>query len=261
MDSLKLYLKYIAINLKSELEYKTSFLLTFINQSITFFTNYFVILSLFTKFSSLNEYTVYQILLIFSIIQFGYSMNEVFARGIDHFSHLIIKGDLDRLLTRPRSLILQALGCEIDFTKTTKIIQSVILLIYSLIKLHLNLTPLKVFTLFFMLLASSVIFFNIFLMGAAFCFITTQGLEVVNVFTDGGRDMAQYPMNIYNKYFKFFFTFFIPFSLINYYPFQYLIGKSNYSLFAFLPLLVLLYLLPAIYLFNRGLHKYTSTGS
>ena len=96
---------------------------------------------------------------------------------------------------------------------------------------------------------------------ASYCFITVQGLEVKNLFTDGGKHVAQYPISIFNKSFKFIFTFIIPYAFINYYPLLYFLDKSNNIFYFFSPLLIILYLIPCIYLFNVGLKKYNSAGS
>ena len=45
---------------------------------------------------------------------------------------------------------------------------------------------------------------------AAYCFVTIKGLEVRNVFTDGGKHMAQYPIGIFRKGIVIIFTFIIP---------------------------------------------------
>jgi ABC-2 type transport system permease protein len=106
-----------------------------------------------------------------------------------------------------------------------------------------------------MLMSSMVIFFGIFLIAASYCFLTVQGLEVRNVLTDGGRFAAQYPIGIFNKYFVKIFTYIIPYALVNYYPLMYLIGKTNNHYYAFLPLIVILYLIPCIVIFNHGSKK------
>lgn len=261
MDNIKLYFKYIAINIKSELEYKATLIFNILNQIVLFFTYYFVVIALFDRFKVLNQYTVYEILFVFSICQLGFSINEVFSRGIDHFSKLIIKGDLDRLLIRPRPLLLQALGSEIEITKIAKVIQALICLIIALIHLKIHYNLFKILGILFMIIGAVVLFLSILILGASFCFVTIQGLEVVNVFTYGGRDMAQYPIDIYNKTFKVIFTYIIPFGLINYYPFLYIVEKSNTTSYIFLPLSTLLHLAFAIFIFNKSVNKYTSTGS
>ena len=188
---MKIYFESLAMHLKSELEYRVNFILSFLSQILVFFTYYFIILALFSKFDHIKGFTLYEVLLCFSIIQFGFAFNEVFARGIDKFDELIIRGDFDRLLLRPKNIILQVLCSDSDFVKVSRLIQSILVLIVAIFHLNISWSLLKIFTLLLMLLSSCVIFFGIFLMAASYCFFTVQGLEVRNVFTDGGKHMAQ----------------------------------------------------------------------
>ena len=258
---MKIYLESLAMHLKGELEYRVNFILSFLSQILVFFTYYFIILALFTKFNNIKGFTLYEVLLCFSIIQFGYAFNEVFARGVDRFDDLIISGDFDRLLLRPKNIILQVLCSNSDFVKTSRIIQSLIVMIVALAHLNIEWNILKVITLILMLISSCVIFFGIFLAAAAYCFFTVQGLEVRNVFTDGGKHMAQYPIGVFKKGFVYFFTFIIPYAFVNYYPLLFFIGKSDNILYAFSPILVILYLIPCILLFYFGMKRYSSVGS
>ena len=258
---MKLYLDYLKLHLKSILEYKLSFILSLFSQIFVFFTYYFLIIAMFQKFSNLQGYNIYEILLTFSIIHFGFSMNETFARGIDQFDSLIIDGSFDRLLLRPRNILLQTVGFQIDYTKLARVLQSLIIMIIALVKLNIDWSILKVICLILMLLSSIAIFFGIFLLAASYCFLTVQGLEVRNVFTDGGKHAAQYPIGIFNKIFVKIFTYIIPYALVNYYPLMYFIGKTNNIAYAFLPLIVFLYLIPCFLIFNKGSKKYLSTGS
>ena len=258
---MKLYINSLALHLKSELEYRMSFIISFLSQILIFFTYYFVIIALFSKFDNIKGFTLYEVLLCFSIIQFGFAFNEVFARGIDKFDKLIIEGGFDRLLLRPKNLILQVLCSDGDFVKLSRLIQAVIVLVIALINLKVELTFLKVICLILMLMASCVIFFGIFLLAASYCFMTVQGLEVRNVFTDGGKHMAQYPIGVFKKGFVFFFTFIIPYAFVNYYPLLYFIGRNDNILYAFSPLIVFLYLIPCFIVFYMGVKKYEGSGS
>ena len=75
---MSLYFKFMKIHFKSELQYKLSFALSFISQFIVFFGYYFSIICLFDKFSNIKGFTMYEVLLTFSIIQFGFSFCETF---------------------------------------------------------------------------------------------------------------------------------------------------------------------------------------
>ena len=153
---MSLYFKYFKVHLKSELQYKISFILSFISQFFVFFGYYFTVLCLFDNFSNIKGFTLYEVLLTFGIIQTGFSFCETFFRGIDRFETLIINGELDRLLLRPRGILLQVLCNEIDFVKIIRMLQSLIILIIALIKLDIVWNISKVITLILMMLSSIV---------------------------------------------------------------------------------------------------------
>lgn len=256
-----MFIESVKMNLKSQLEYKASFIMSSISQFFVFFTYYFVIIALFDKFSNIRGFTVYEVLLCFAIIHLGFAFNETFFRGIDKFELLIIDGSLDRFLVRPRGILYQVLCSKIHAIKVFRILQSIIVMAIALIKLDVIWNIEKVIVLILMILASILIFFGLFVLTASYCFITVQGLEVKNVFTDGGKNLAQYPISIYRKGFAFIFTFIIPYAFINYYPLLFFLDRTNNILYMFSPLLVFIFLIPCLLSFKIGLKHYSSTGS
>lgn len=258
---MSLYFKYFKVHAKAELQYKASFIMSFISQLFVFFGYYFTILCLFDKFSNIKGFTLYEVLLTFGIIQFGYSFCEVFLRGIDKFDDLIVSGNFDRLLLRPRGLLLQAFCEEISLTKSSRFIQSIIVLIIAIIKVDVMWNVEKAFTLIFMLISSVLIFASIFILTASYCFLTVKGLEVRNVLTDGTKHMAQYPIGIFKKGFIVFFTYILPFGFVNYYPLLFILGKATSRLLIISPLVTMFYLIPSIIVFYKGTKRYTSVGS
>ena len=217
-------------------------------------------IALFQKFDNIKGFNVYEVLLCFSIINFGFSFNEIFFRGVDKFEKLIIDGSLDRLLLRPRNVLFQVMCNEMDF-KVARILQSLIVFFIAISNLNINFNLTNILLIIAMFISSIILFFGLFLLMASYCFITVHGLEVKNVLTDGGKNMAQYPIGIFKKGFIFIFSFIIPYASVNYYPLLYLLGKSNNILYLFSLVLVIIYLIPCIIAFNIGLKHYTSTGS
>jgi len=258
---MNLYFKYLKIHFKSDLQYKLSFVLSFISQFFVFFGYYFTIICLFDKFSNIKGFTLYEVLLTFGIIQFGFSFCETFFRGIDQFDHLILRGDFDRLLLRPCNLLLQIFCEKVDFIKFSRLFQSVIVLIIAIINVDVNWNIEKVITLICMLISSIFIFLSIFIFTASYCFFTVKGLEVRNVLTDGSKHMAQYPIGIFKKGFVMFFTVIIPFGFVNYYPLLYILEKTNNKLLIISPLITIIYLIPSVIIFYIGVKKYSSVGS
>lgn len=257
---MKLYLKFFKMHLNSQLQYRASFILSFISQFIVFFGYYFTILCLFDNFSNIKGFTLYEVLLTFSIIQFGFAFCETFFRGMDVFDELIISGNFDKLLLRPRNIMFQVFTEDMSLVRIARLLQALIILIIALVKINIDWDIYKIITVIFMLMSSILIFLGIFILAASYCFVTVKGLEVRNVFTDGGKHMAQYPIGIFKKGFKFIFTFIIPYGFVNYYPLLYILGKNNNKLFMFSPLITVLYLIPCIIVFYKGIKKYSSTG-
>ena len=104
-------------------------------------------------------------------------------------------------------------------------------------------------------------FFGTFILKASFCFWTVDGLEFMNILAEGGKKVAQYPINIYEKWFRLIFTYIIPFGLVNYFPVLYLFGKANKWYYGITPVGTILYLLVCIYIWKLGVKHYESTGS
>lgn len=77
---MKLVLKYISMYLKSELEYKSSFIMTLISQLITVSLSSFTVVILMDKFKFLNNYNIYEVIIAIAIVQFGFSLAGNFCQ-------------------------------------------------------------------------------------------------------------------------------------------------------------------------------------
>jgi ABC-2 type transport system permease protein len=157
----------------------------------------------------------------------------------------------------------QVLGSKFEFSRFGRLLQSVLVMVWALVNLPVAWSAAKVITLLLMVSNGVLIFTGIFMLAATLCFWTIQGLEVANVFTDGGREMAQYPLNIYQKWISVFFTFIIPFGCVNYLPLLYILDRAHGSaiLYMLMPLAGALFLLPCWLVWQIGVRHYRSTGS
>lgn len=170
-------------------------------------------------------------------------------------------GEFDRILVRPRNIILQVLGTDISFERVGRATMAVILFVYLLISKPELLKPDMMLTIILMILGTFIIYSALFVLKAGITFFTTQGLEIMNIFTDGGRDLTQYPLDIYKEWVKKFFTFVVPLALVNYYPLLYIIGRTTNKLCMLAPLASIIFLIPCYIVWRIGLNKYKSIGS
>ena len=197
---MKLYLKYFSMHLKSALEYRKTFILSVLSKMVTS-------IFLFDKFGSVDGYTFENVIICFAISYLGYSIAECFFRSFDHLDRIISNGEFDRMLVRPRSLILQVLGNEIEFNRVGRALVGLTVFVGVLINQPELRKPNIILTLILMVAGTIVIYAGLFILKAGITFFTTQSLEIMNIFTDGTRDLAQYPLSIYHESVRKFFTY------------------------------------------------------
>ncbi len=258
---MKLYLKFVAMQLKCQMQYKTSFVMTALGQFLTSFTAFLSVLFLFNRFHSVQDYSFSEVLICFSVMLTSFSLTECFVRGFDVFPRLIRSGNLDRILVRPRSEIFQVLTSTIEFSRIGRLLQAIAVLVYAVPTSGVVWTADKVLAVILMLLGGVAVFSALFILYAGFSFFTIEGLEFMNIFTDGSREFGMYPLSVYGEGVLKFYTYCIPIALFQYYPFLYLVGRSDDVRLIFLPLLGFLFLIPCYAFFRFGLRRYKSTGS
>lgn len=259
--SLRLYRHYVSVNIRSMMQYKTSFFLSAAGQFLVSFSVFLGIFFMFQRFSSVEGFTYSEVLLCFSIMLLEFSLAEMSARGFDAFSGMVRSGEFDRVLVRPRNEILQVLGSKFEITRIGRMLQAVVMFVYGIVKSGVEWDLSKAATVVFMLAGGTAVFAGLFIIYAALCFFTLEGLEFMNVFTDGAREFGKYPIGIYGEKMLLFATFVIPYALVQYYPLLYVLGHRTDRFLIFLPLLACWFLLPALMLWKFGVRHYKSSGS
>lgn len=260
---MRLYISYIKILLKAQMQYRISFWLLSAGQFFIPFSVFAGLYFLFERFGSISGWSFYEVALCFSIVHMAFSISECYARGFDAFSGMVVNGDFDRVLVRPRSTFLQVLGSKFEFTRIGRLFQGMAVFILALLNLQIQWNILKIITLLLMIISGVFVFTGIFILAATLCFWTIQGIEVANIFTDGGREISQYPLNIYKKWITRFFTFVIPFGCVNYLPLLYILDRAGGSEIAYMlaPLYGILSIIPCLLIWRFGVRHYRSTGS
>lgn len=258
-----MYGKFVKIHFKSMLQYKSNTFILIASSLFTSVAEFLSIYVLFSSFKTIGDWTFYETALTFGMITAIFPFVECFARGYDEFSKHVVGGDLDRMMVRPINIYKQIFFSEVEFFKLPKVLLGVGITIFAIVNLNVCWTFAKVLVFALSVACGCVVIFCVMLVGAAFCFFTIDNLEFVNVITNGGRELCYYPINIYNKWIKRFFTFVIPFACFNYLPLSYILGYGNLPMWlcAVSPLLGMLFLIPCVLFFNWSLKHYSSSGT
>lgn len=260
MKTIKLYFRFLAVHLKTAMAYKGSFILSCIGQ-LLITTNVFLgVKFLLDRFGSVGGYRLPELTLCYSVILLSCSLAECFGRGFDSFPRILSSAQFDRILVRPRGIVFQILCQDMKPSVISRAAQAIVMLVYGITAGAVQWTIGKAMTLAAMVLCGSVLFFGLFLLYAALCFFTMEGLEVMNIFTDGAREYGKYPFGIYGKGVLLITTLIVPLALVQYWPLQYLLNRGPWQ-YGLLPLLSLLFLIPVCSFWKFGVAHYRSTGS
>ena len=258
---MKLYLKYFLIHIKSQMQYKTSFVFLTLGNFCMQFSTFLGVFFMFNIFYEVDGFTYGQVLLCFAVVIMAFSFAEMLGRGFDQFPRMLANGEFDRALVRPRSALFQVVASKVHFVRLGATLQSGIVLFWAIPSSGVIWTWDKILTLCLMIVCGSLIFYTLFCIRATFAFFATEGLDFMNVLTYGGRDHGRFPFSIYGKEVLRFLTFVIPLALFQYYPLLYLLDVEQSVLYMLTPLFGLVFIVPGYVFFRVGLRRYKSTGS
>lgn len=259
--NLRLYSHYVSILLRSAMQYKTSFLLGAAGQFLVSFNGLLALLFVFARFTSVKGYTYEEALLCYGVMLLGFSIAQCMARGLESFSYLVKNGEFDRILVRPRSALLQVIGSRFETNRFFRILLACGMLFYGARHCQITWTPPKTATLLFMIAGVVGLFVALFLLGASISFFTIEDGGFLNILIYGGNEHGKYPVDIYGKQMLKFCTYVIPYALVQYYPLQYLLGRTVHWKYALYPLGAFIFLSVCYGAWRFGMRHYQSAGS
>ena len=265
-DQTSLYCRYVTISLRGQMQYRASFVMMAFGNLFATAVEFGGIVALFSRFGSLRGWRLPEIALFYGMVGMAFALAEATGRGFDLFANLIKAGDFDRLLLRPRGTAFQVAAQELQLMRVGRLLQAFVVLLWAATQLHALWTPAKFTLLVLSIAGGACLFYGLLILQATLAFWTVESLEIMNTVTYGGTETAQYPLSIYNPWFRRFFTFVIPLACINYLPSRVLlptVHASDVPLWAawIAPAIGVAFLLLALQIWQFGVRHYRSTGS
>ena len=266
MTGARLYLRYLAVSIKSQLEYRASIIMQTVGIFLITSFEFLAILALFSRFGQVRGWQLPEVALFYGMISISWALCDAFGRGFDIFGTIVKAGDFDRVLLRPRSTVLQLLGYELTLRRAGRLTQGIAVLVYAIIELDLAWSLPRMLLLAGAIAGTICVFLGLLVMQATTAFWTAESLEIWNAFTYGGVTMSQYPLAIYRDWFRKLFTFAIPIGCGNYLPGVAILGREDplgtpVIVQWLAPLAGPIFLVIAFVLWRIGVRHYRSTGS
>jgi ABC-2 type transport system permease protein len=265
VEALRLYGKFVAIAIRSRMQYRSDFLTGIVGVMILTTVNLSLIAIMLSRFRSLQGWSFWEIVILYGMWLISHSIHSMFFYHISSLEEEILRGGLDQYLTRPCSPLLQFLGREINYVGFADVAYGVaaLSLAYTRLGLHWTVRDWGFFVLAIM--CGAVIENCLVWIIASLSFWIGRSRALLMLVLQVNFLTPQYPMEIFGYGFRVFITAFLPFAFMNYYPLTVLLGKPNamgLPWIAFLsPVMAAVLLVLGALVWRRGLAEYTSAGN
>lgn len=267
MGSLALFIRLAMASLSGQARYPASALMLTLGQFLATGIEVVAVWALFHRFGDVQGWRLGEVALFYGLVNCMFAIADALGRGFDTLGTEFLRtGAFDRLLLRPRPLALQLMGHDVRISRLGRLAQGLLVLGFATAQAGIVWTPASVAVALWALAGGVALFLGILVLQGTLSFWTVESLEVANVLTYGGVQAAQYPLALYERWFRAVLTFAVPLACVAYYPVLTILGKPD-PLGAPVwtgmvsPLAGFVFLAASFGAWRIGLRRYASTGS
>ena len=267
MGEMRIAMQSLKMSFRARLQYRVDTLISTLAVFTRESANIIVIYLALLKFDKINGWNVNEMLFLFSILFLTYAFVVALFADLRQFSDTIREGRFDRLLVRPRGLLIQLVLNNADLIATAGHgTLGILLFLISAGKVGINWNFATIVYYVCALISGILMQGGMFIIFSSLCFYFLETNSIREIFYWNMRKFAGYPISIYHKLIQCVIIYVIPFAFVNYFPAQYLLRKPdmvNYNeIYIYIAPLVgpVVYLIA--YLFWRvSVKRYYSTGN
>lgn len=242
----------VATNVKATLELRTAFAIQVVFMTLnnlTFFVFWWVLMD---RVTTLRGWRLGDIQMLFGIVAASFGLTVTLAGGVRHLGRFIEDGDLDTLLTQPKSVLLYALGLRSQPSGLGDLISGAIFIAWSgQMSWHtLPFVAVVVIASALIFVACGIVFFSLAFWLGRVDTVATQLWELLLTF-------SLYPEPLFGGTLRLILFTVLPAGFVGYLPVRILHAPSLMNV-AILVTGAIGYLSLAVFVFDRGLRRYAS---
>lgn len=264
MRNIRLYGQFLRVAVLGKVQYKADFFVGIVSVLVLNAVNLSLIGILVYNFNTLGNWNIWDLLFLYSFWMLSRGIYGVFFWHLSDLEEMIVSGTFDACLIRPASPFLQFIGKDISYTGVGDFLVGLLGFILAAAQMKLQWRIGQWIYFVICVLSGALIQMAVNWIGASLCFWMTRSGAAVSIAERFTVRMQQYPVNIFGKYFQIFVTCFLPVAFINYYPSVVLLDKAVDGIRVwqyFAPLVSLLMLVIAAFVWTRGVRRYAGTGN
>ena len=258
----RLFWQYLLQYAKVRLEYKTDFIVSVITTLVATAFGILLVYLFFSKAPEIAGWTYDEVLFLYGFGLIPLALFNAVSVNLYYFGQLyIVEGKFDRVLLRPVHSLFQVMPEQFRLESLSDAVVGAGIVVYAASRLGLEINWGGAGLVLVAALAGLVVYLGVFLALTCIGFWVEDRVGVIppvyNMLAFG-----RYPLDIYNPLIKFLLSWVVPFAFAGFYPAANLLGREIYEPYIlFLPVVATVAITFAIWLWNRGVRNYSSTGS
>ena len=256
-----MFVQYVAQYIKTRLQYRADMLVEIFSDLLFQGVNLVFIIVVFGHTQLLSGWNREEIIFIYGFFLVPFAVFASFFNIWDFNERYIVKGEMDRILTRPIHSLFQIILERMELESMFGALTGIAVMGYAATKLELSFYWYDPFIFLVMVIGGSLVYAGIFVMLASIGFWSDARTSIMPMMYNIGN-YGRYPVNIYNRIIRYVLTWILPFAFVGVYPSAYFLGKSEWYMYAFLtPVMGIGFFVTAVMLWNIGVTKYRGAGN
>lgn len=257
-----LYWMFLKNRVKILMEYRVNFLIGAVSTVFVQAAGLLAIWVVMEQIPDLDGWTLPEILLIYGLITLAKSINHMFADNLWTLGRDYVRtGTFDRFLVRPVNPLFHLLADRFCHDGIGNFLVGLVLVVIAASRLDIAWTPFHLGYLALMVISGGFIFIALNLMTSVSGFWIMDSVPVTRVVFEM-HEFAKYPLAIYPRAIGVLLTVLIPYGFASFFPASYLLGREiNPALAWGAPLVAVVLMVIALWVWRFGLRHYSSTGT
>ncbi|CAM3629171.1 ABC transporter permease [Marinicrinis lubricantis] len=256
-----IFWNYLKTYMKTRMTYRSDFWIEVLSDLLFQGMNLLFILVVFGHTDLLGGWTRDEIIFIYGYFMIPYGIFSCFFNLWDFTERYIVKGEMDRVLTRPAHNLVQLLLENMDPPALLGAVTGGIIMGYAWLELGVAFHWYDLLVLLLFVLGSVMIYAGIYMVLTAVSFFSDAPTGILPLMYNI-QQYGRYPVNIYNKVLRFVLTWLVPFAFVGVYPSAFFLEKGASAAFTFLtPVVGIVFLTIGILFWNYGVKRYRGAGS
>ncbi|OPA75532.1 ABC transporter permease [Paenibacillus selenitireducens] len=253
--------EYIKNYLKTRLTYRADFWVEVLSDLLFQATNLIFILVIFQHTDTLGGWSEAEVIFVYGYFMIPYGIFSCFINLWGFSERYIVKGEMDRVLTRPAHSLFQVILENIDPPSLIGSFVGAGIMAICWSQLGIPFGIVELLVLMLMVLGSVMIYVGIYTALTAISFFSDAPTGILPLMFNI-QGYGRYPVTIYNRVIQVILTWIIPFAFVGVYPAAYFLDQNITKSFALLtPVMGMIFLTGGILVWNYGVRSYRGAGS